>query len=242
MKMMKRLALISLTLAILFPFALCQDNTPYSWLEKADELSKNGDDLYNKGLLDKAEQYYNNSIPYYDKVLGFDPNNISALNGKAWSFNSIGEIKNYNPDLKSAALEKFSAAGNLADKAIELDPNNARAWNNKGKSLLGQDKYDEAIDSLDKAIEIDPQYAEAWNNKGNCLAFKAFSESFNKNKLDMALECWDKAIYLDPNLTFPWLSKAQYYELNKDEAKADAATAKAFELGLVENPCKKRSG
>jgi tetratricopeptide (TPR) repeat protein len=42
-------------------------------------------------------------------------------------------------------------------------------WLNKGNALVGQSKYDEAIQAYDKAIEIDPNYVPAWHNKGYVL-------------------------------------------------------------------------
>lgn len=37
---------------------------------------------------------------------------------------------------------------------------------NKGKSLEGEKRYDEAIKSYDLAISLDPSFGEAYYNKG----------------------------------------------------------------------------
>ena len=77
------------------------------------------------------------------------------------------------------------------DEAIRLDPKNAASWNNKGASLNGQSKYDEAIQALDEAIRLDPKLAASWNNKGASLN--------GQGKYDEAIQALDEAIRLDPN-------------------------------------------
>jgi tetratricopeptide (TPR) repeat protein len=47
--------------------------------------------------------------------------------------------------------------------------------NNKGATLHGQRKYDEAVQMYDKAIRLKPDFAGAYYNKG--LALKALKKT-----------------------------------------------------------------
>jgi tetratricopeptide (TPR) repeat protein len=62
---------------------------------------------------------------------------------------------------------------------------------NKGESLAGLKKYEDAIECFNKAIEIDPKYKTAWNNKGNVLN--------ELNRHDDAVECYNKVAEIDKN-------------------------------------------
>jgi tetratricopeptide (TPR) repeat protein len=59
------------------------------------------------------------------------------------------------PQLK--ASEQFK-------KAIAADPNGALGYCNLGAALIGERRYDEAIDALQKAVAIDPSFTLARNN------------------------------------------------------------------------------
>jgi tetratricopeptide (TPR) repeat protein len=50
------------------------------------------------------------------------------------------------------------------DKAAAFD-----GWFNKGVTLAGVERFDEALEAYDQALEIDPDYAEAWFDKGVAL-------------------------------------------------------------------------
>lgn len=66
----------------------------------------------------------------------------------------------------------------------------ATDWNDKGEALVGQGKYEEAIQAFDEAIRLDPDYAAAWNNKGYSF--------FMVGRFEDAIYCSDEAIRLDP--------------------------------------------
>jgi tetratricopeptide (TPR) repeat protein len=75
----------------------------------------------------------------------------------------------------------------------------AKYWSDRGGDLVGQDKYDEAVQAYDKAIDINPQYAEAWAGKGAAL--------YDQHKYDEAIQAFDKAIDIDPQYIIAWLLK-----------------------------------
>jgi tetratricopeptide (TPR) repeat protein len=75
------------------------------------------------------------------------------------------------------------------------------------------------------AIELDPQSAAAWDNKGQAL--------YEQGKYDEALQALDEAIELDPQLADAWNNKALALKAISRTAEADAAFAKARELGYA---------
>ena len=82
-----------------------------------------------------------------------------TLRQENYTKNLLVEIKRDNQELKDSIKQ-------LEDLLIEVPE---EAWINKGRTLYGQGKYDEAIQAYDKAIEINPQHADAWNSKGIVL-------------------------------------------------------------------------
>ena len=54
-------------------------------------------------------------------------------------------------------------------KAIRHDPNFALAYNNKGATLNGLKRYEEALTACEQALRLDPNYAEAYDTKGHAL-------------------------------------------------------------------------
>jgi tetratricopeptide (TPR) repeat protein len=58
----------------------------------------------------------------------------------------------------------FVGAEALFRKAIAADPNGALGYCNLGAALIGERRYDEAIDALQKAVAIDPSFTLARNN------------------------------------------------------------------------------
>jgi tetratricopeptide (TPR) repeat protein len=46
---------------------------------------------------------------------------------------------------------------------LEIDPKHVHSWKNKGWTLGGLGKYNEAIEYFDKALEIDPKDVRTFN-------------------------------------------------------------------------------
>lgn len=113
-------------------------------------------------------------------------------------------------------LNKNSDAISALNRAIELDPQNTNAYINKTKSLLGLDKYEEAIQTLDKGIQIvsDADDAAAlYYEKAKVYAY--LNDSKN------AIQCLTKCIEINPNYKkvvrseaiFSFLTKLKEYNL-----------------------------
>ena len=119
---------------------------------------------------------------------------------------------------------KYVEAISAFDKAIEIDPQYAAAWCYKGFALDELGKHDEATKSYDKAIKIDSQYvAAAWNDMGN--------SHYNAGEYVAAIRYYDEAIKQDSRDKYAWYNKANALRMLHRNSEAEAAYAKARELG-----------
>jgi tetratricopeptide (TPR) repeat protein len=94
----------------------------------------------------------------------------------------------------------------------------------KGIGLAEQGKYDEAIKAFDEAIRLNPSDAMAWNNKGLAL--------YAQGKYDEAIKSYDEVIRLKPDYAEAWYNKGLALQALGRNTEAEAAFAKARELGL----------
>lgn len=95
----------------------------------------------------------------------------------------------------------------------------AEALLEKAKTLMGQNKFHEAIDFLNKAINADDQNHEAFNTRG--VAYFELKE-FTNASLD-----YDRAIQLKPDFYRPYYNRAllKIAQNNTDGALKDFAEA-----------------
>ena len=77
---------------------------------------------------------------------------------------------------------------------------NARSWQEKGAILLGQGRYDEALQAFDQVLRLDPANAETWNAKGSAL--------FQMGRYSDAVRCFKTAIGLKPSFSDAWNNEA----------------------------------
>lgn len=207
--LMRLICIIFVLLFVIVISAQCQQ-TAEDWFTK-------GNDLLDKGSYDLAIMCYNNSIE-------LNPDFAAAWNNKCSAL--------YRQN-------KFDEAVRACDEAIRLDLNLSAAWHGKGIALLrSQDKFDEAIKAFDEAIRLDPNLAPAWAGKGTSLvskAIKAYDEdntSIGSALAGEALEAYDEATRLDPNDVQAWSGKYLAFTLLNRTTEADAALAKARDLGF----------
>lgn len=78
---------------------------------------------------------------------------------------------------------------------------------------------------MDKAIEIDPKLTDAWVNKGVALGLQG--------NHDGALQSFNNAIELNPQHAKAWFGKAFTLQSLGRTTEADAAFARAEELGFT---------
>lgn len=173
-------------------FSVCAQD-----IDSAGYFIKKGVTLHDKGD-------YSGAISYYEKALEIDSINITALAEKAFSLlslkdysNSIETCKkaiNNNPQAKGLkfvyttygnaldASQKPNDAIEIYDQGIELFPDYYQLHFNKGITLSGLQKYDQALLSFQKSVSLNPRHASSHNaigrlltiNKSNIPALMAF--------------------------------------------------------------------
>lgn len=190
---------------------------------------------------------YFSKKPYYPEspeeteqqkaVLNFEK---SLSKGLLWTYKSLQEFKDYvedhltsyiqrnfkNPSavLKNQEQPIENMKKEITSGGISTDFNSVSELIKKGRFLIRQNMYIEAINKFDKALAIDPKNVKAWNGKGDALrhlqryddANNAFDIAIDidatyadvlKNKglvlndlgkFGKAIEYFDKALAIDP--------------------------------------------
>jgi beta-barrel assembly-enhancing protease len=83
--------------------------------------------------------------------------------------------KNYEDSLKAAKDKQYDKALALVDNAIQQQPKENLFWEMKGKILLQQDKYKEAVPAFDKAIAANSSYFRPYIYRG--MAYKELGDN-----------------------------------------------------------------
>ncbi len=177
----------------------------WSWLSKGSILSKMG--------------RFEEAIEAYDNALKLDPNQPGAHEARGLA---LAEL-----DRQSEAAESYNKALEPYDKAIETANSTqdlAQAWIRKGFVLQEQGKYEEAVNALDNATNADPKNEMAWKIKGVLLWREL-------KRYDEAIKSFDKALQINPKDPLIWLNKGNALKALGRQTEADAAFAKAKELG-----------
>ena len=173
--------------------------------EEAEKLVDEGVAYHDKGD-------YAAAIAKYDKALELDKDNLLALTEKAFSLLSsqkIEEAINYckkaitihpgDKGLKTVyvtygnaldALRKPDQSLEMYDEGIELFPNYYQLHFNKGISLAGIKRYEEAILCFQKAVTFNPLHASSHNAIARL--------SFMDNKRIPALLAYSRFLSLEP--------------------------------------------
>jgi tetratricopeptide (TPR) repeat protein len=170
------------------------------------------------------EGNYDRAIEMFNIAIEVDPQYVGA-----WIYKGITL---FLQDKKTESTICFNKANNLLDIAIDVDPQNVEAWTKKGYLLAYQDKFDEAFQAYDKAIEITPQNAELLTQKGISLYIQAVRQH-KTDKYDDAIKAYDKAIEINPRFAPAWQYKGFALEDLGRTSEANAAFAKAKELGYT---------
>ncbi|MGD0953287.1 MAG: tetratricopeptide repeat protein [Methanotrichaceae archaeon] len=163
-----------------------------------------------------AQGKYDEAVKAYDKAIELKPDLKGLiLNNEAITFVNEGG------DLYSQG--KYDEAVKAFDKGLEINQSYKEAWVYKGLALSNQGKYNESIKSIDKAIEINQSFEEAWYAKGIALALQG--------KYNDSLQAINEAIELKPDYIVAWNLNGLILKKLGKTSEADAAFAKAKELG-----------
>ena len=123
-------------------------------------------------------------------------------------------------------LGATAVAERLYRQAILEDPDFAPPHNNLGDLQLEHARPEEAIASFRMAIQLDPEFAFAYNNLGFAIGTRGDDET--------AINSFHTAIQLDPTLGLAWANLGVSLRRQGKVNEADAADAKARELGPLE--------
>jgi tetratricopeptide (TPR) repeat protein len=152
----------------------------------------------------------NGIINYFQSAAYLYLNQIdSAMAQLHLAIKQIGKMESGYSNLSYIYSLKhdFAAAYAYADTAIRIDPNYPEGWNNMAKSLIGQGRYDEALQCLDKAVFLDSTLEAAILNKGLIYfeqrKFQDAEESFRAilSRSDSFPQAWFRmaVIYMESN-------------------------------------------
>jgi tetratricopeptide (TPR) repeat protein len=116
-------------------------------------------------------------------------------------------VYNYYIGKSYYLLKQYEKSLDAVKEALKIYPSETKAIINKGVSLAGLGRYQEAIICYDKAIEINPTYVDAWYHKGNAL-FNLAREEEGLQRYEEAIICYDEIIKkLDPTYVKAWDGK-----------------------------------
>ena len=119
--------------------------------EEIDIKSAGFEALVEVGLDKYKKYFFEEAIVYFDKALGFDPDNSQVLNLKG-----ISLVK----------LEKYANAVSIYDDIIETDPTNTIALKNKAVALSKLERHSDSIIQFYKVLEINRDDVQALNGMG----------------------------------------------------------------------------
>ncbi|ESU18687.1 hypothetical protein FCR2A7T_20890 [Flavobacterium cauense R2A-7] len=150
--------------------------------------STEANNLVEEGIVYHDKGDYENALIKYDKALEADKDNLFALTEKAMTLNAAGKyalaieccekaFKRHSVDngFKTLyvcygnaydGLKKPEESVKIYNKGIKDFPNYYQLYYNKGVTLAGMNKIDEAIMSFEKSVSLNPNHPGSHNALG----------------------------------------------------------------------------
>lgn len=169
---------------------------------------------------------YNEAMYAYDNAIELIPENNTEELALTWAAKGMALKKTGNQE---EIRKAFQNALELYDKAILETQDDVSLLQSKGYALFNLGRYDEAIEIYDQILQtvpsIEPYLTQTttWIGKGDAL--------LALGKKQEALEAYNKAIEQSPLNVPAWRSKGIVLKALCRNAEADAANARAKELG-----------
>jgi tetratricopeptide (TPR) repeat protein len=198
---------------------------------------KKGYSLHSLAVFNKNLSMYDESLKAFDRAVELIPDNDTrnlalAWDGRAIALTGMGNILEDAGGQDEAKIRREEALASY-ERAIELDPNftglEARLY--KAGILADLGRYNESIDAFDEIIETlpanDTLYA-AIVLADKCIVLE------NMGDHEGAIIAFDKALELDPSSMYAMQEKGVALQSLGRISEADAAFAKAKELGYEE--------
>jgi len=196
-----------------------------------------GYSLYYLAVFNKNFSKYDESLKAFDRAIELIPDNDTRNLALAWDGRAVA-LSNISNALEDAGRQNEAKASREEalesyDNAIELDPNftGLEAQLNKADVLAELGRYNESLDAFDKLIETLPANetlyaAMVLEDKGNVLEMMGDYEG--------AIIAFDRALELDPSNMYAMQEKGVALQSLGRISEAEAAFAKAKELGYEE--------
>ena len=160
------------------PAVLPPPSTPESQLIKSAGFQDAAKEALTHANALLARRDFPRAISAFDDAIRLDPQNASALAGRAFAHWSVGDV--------DSAIRDYGAA-------IDRDPANAATRLNRAIAYNRKGEYRLAADDLDRALAVEPTNAEALNSRCWARAVLAYLE-------DALADC-NKALTLRPDDT-----------------------------------------
>ena len=145
--------LTSLSLSALLLFGLTQIVfAQYSTLSLEEE---NMDELYSNLVLLLQEEKFEKALPYLDKILEVQPNNVPILLNK-------GSVL--------IALDRSDESITYFDRLLKIEPNNIKGLTSKAAALANIGETQSALDLYDKILSIDKNNEKIESEKARLLS------------------------------------------------------------------------
>ena len=145
--------LTSLSLSALLVFGLTQIAfAQYSTLSLEEE---NMDELYSNLVLLLQEEKFEKALPYLDKILEVQPNNVPILLNK-------GSVL--------IALDRSNESITYFDRLLKIEPNNIKGLASKAAALANMGETQSALDLYDRILSIDKNNEKIESEKARLLS------------------------------------------------------------------------
>ena len=145
--------LTSLSLSALLVFGLTQIAfAQYSTLSLEEE---NMDELYSNLVLLLQEEKFEKALPYLDKILEVQPNNVPILLNK-------GSVL--------IALDRSNESITYFDRLLKIEPNNIKGLTSKAAALANIGETQNALELYDKILSIDKDNEKIESEKARLLS------------------------------------------------------------------------
>ncbi len=145
--------LTSLSLSALLVFGLTQIAfAQYSTLSLEEESV---DELYSNLVLLLQEEKFEKALPYLDKILEVQPNNVPILLNK-------GSVL--------IALDRSNESITYFDRLLKIEPNNIKGLTSKAAALANIGETQNALDLYDRILSIDKDNEKIESEKARLLS------------------------------------------------------------------------
>ena len=145
--------LTSLSLSALLVFGLTQIVFAQDSTLSLEEESVN--ELYSNLVLLLQEEKFEKALPYLDKILEVQPNNVPILLNK-------GSVL--------IALDRSNESITYFDRLLKIEPNNIKGLASKAAALANMGETQSALDLYDKILSIDKNNEKIESEKARLLS------------------------------------------------------------------------